>query len=139
MTTLTRIKKPIRALLLEDSPVDAEAIAGYLTGAGYQVDPLRVETEAAFIAALAEPFDVILSDYSLPGYSCAEALEAVKQHGLEIPFIVVSGHVGEELAVAMVEGRRGGLRFQGPAGGPGPDRQIGAGAKTSCGFSTAGR
>ncbi len=102
MTTL-RPKTPLRVLILEDSPVDAQAIAGHLSGSGYQVESRRVETEAGFLAALKETWDIILSDYSLPEYSCDKALDAVKKRGLEIPVIVVSGHVGEELAVAVVK------------------------------------
>src|SRR5581483_2631922 len=101
--TAHRPKTPLRVLILEDSPVDAQAIAGHLSGSGYQVESRRVETEADFGAALSEKWDVILSDYSLPEYSCDKALEAVKKRGLEIPVVVVSGHVGEELAVAMVK------------------------------------
>ncbi|HWD20472.1 MAG TPA: response regulator [Verrucomicrobiae bacterium] len=94
---------PIRVLLLEDSQVDAEVMLGHLRVAGYDVESVCVDREASFVAALEQKFDVILSDYSLPQWDGMAALAEVQRRGLEIPFIIVSGHLGEELAVSTIK------------------------------------
>ena len=92
----------IRVLILEDRPEDAELMAEELRRGGF--DPLwqRVETEADYLAGLAWGPSVILADYHLPGFDAARALRLLQERGLDIPFIVVSGFIGEDLAVATM-------------------------------------
>ncbi len=86
-------------LHLEDSELDHELALAHLRRAGLQVTTRRVETRAEFAAALHEPWDLVLSDYHLPGFSGLEALEMVKASAPHLPFILVSGQIGEETAV----------------------------------------
>lgn len=90
---------PLRVLLVEDLPSDAELIALRLHEDGFAAACRRVETEAEFLAALEPPPDIILADWSLPRFSGLRALELLRERGLEIPFIIVSGSIGEELAI----------------------------------------
>ncbi len=93
-------RSPLRVLLLEDSDDDAAILARHLGGAGYDVDICRVETGRAFEAALDRgSWQIVLSDYVVPGYSGIAALRAIRDRSLETPFIVVSGELGEENAV----------------------------------------
>jgi len=93
----------LRILQIEDSESDAELIARRIAGGGYEVLARRVESGEAMRDAMREgPWDVIVSDYSLPGFDASAALELLKSTGQDIPFIVVSGAIGEETAVAMM-------------------------------------
>ena len=92
----------LRVLHLEDSEPDHELEMAFLRRAGLEVDTLRVDSEPAFRAALEEPWDIILSDYNVPGFSGLAALEVVKAHGRRLPFILVSGEIGEDVAVAAM-------------------------------------
>ena len=92
--------KPLRVLLVEDDPDDGELIRLALQRGGYKPLTLRVETAADLRRALAEqPWDVVLSDYSLPAFSGPAAFAVVRETGFDIPFLIVSGTVGEEVAV----------------------------------------
>jgi signal transduction histidine kinase len=88
-----------RLLHLEDSELDHSLALAYLQRAGLAVQALRVESRDQFTLALAEPWDVILSDYNLPGYSGLEALAHLRERGVDLPFILVSGQIGEDTAV----------------------------------------
>jgi signal transduction histidine kinase len=94
---------PIRILLVEDSELDAELIVDHLLGDGLAVDARRIEDEASFASALEEfrP-DVIISDLSMPQFSGYRALELARRTAPDIPFIFVSGTMGEEAAVEAV-------------------------------------
>jgi signal transduction histidine kinase len=94
---------PLRVLLVEDSEDDALLIARELRRGDYAPAIERVETESAMKAALADPWDVVISDYSLPRFSGPAALSLLKATELDIPFIVVSGAIGEEVAVAAMK------------------------------------
>ncbi len=95
---------PLRLLLVEDSEDDAALLLRVLRRDGYAVTFRRVETAEALFAALAdETWDLVISDYSLPQFSGPRALALFKERGLDIPFIVVSGAVGEEAAVALMK------------------------------------
>ena len=92
-------QRSLRVLHLEDSEFDHELAMANLQHGGRQVQTLRVDTEAGFRAALEEDWDAILSDYNLPGFSGLAALEILKESGRLLPFIIVSGEIGEDVAV----------------------------------------
>lgn len=96
----------LRVLIVEDCEDDALLLVRSLKGAGYTPDFLRVETGAGMREALTtQEWDIIISDYKLPGFSGLAALEVYKAADLDIPFIIVSGTIGEDVAVeAMVAG-----------------------------------
>jgi PAS domain S-box-containing protein len=89
----------LKALLVEDDADDAELLARKIKEAGYQLEWTRVETEADFLASLRKPPDIIFSDFSIPKFGGLRALEVLRSTGLDVPLILVSGTVGEELAV----------------------------------------
>ena len=89
----------LHILMAEDSPDDAQLILLQLEQEGWEVEYRRVDTEAAFIASLDPPPDLILSDFSMPRFSGLQALRIVKERELNIPFILISGTIGEEIAV----------------------------------------
>jgi|GEM_PF-1422269 len=93
----------IRAILLEDDETDADLIVATLTQAGMPVECHRVDNELDFRAALASAPDLILSDYSLPGFDGLQALEIVLAAGLKTPFVIVSGAIGEDVAVGAIK------------------------------------
>jgi len=97
------VLQPLHALLVEDNPDDAELIAHELRRAGLAVTWDRVDSEADYLAHLDKSPAIILADYSLPQFSGLRALELLQQRGLNIPFIVVSGTIGEEAAAAVVK------------------------------------
>ena len=88
-----------RVLHLEDSELDHELLLAHLARGGLMAQTRRVETEVAFLEALDEPWDVVVSDYNLPGFSGLVALELLKANARDVPFILVSGEIGEETAV----------------------------------------
>lgn len=92
---------PLRVLIVENSENDVLLIADCLSESGYQVDWQMVETAPQLTATLAsgQPWDVVLSDYTMPGFSGLDALAIFKRSGLDIPFLLVSGSIGEERAV----------------------------------------
>jgi two-component system, cell cycle sensor histidine kinase and response regulator CckA len=90
----------LRVLSVEDSERDAALLRRHLERAGYELTFARVETPAAMRAALeTREWDIILADYTMPQFGALAALALLKETGLDIPFIVISGTVGEELAV----------------------------------------
>ena len=96
------ISAPVRIVILEDRPEDAELMAHELRRSCFDPAWLRLETEAQFLNALKSPPDVILADYRMPRLDAPRALELLHGMGLDIPFIVVSGAMGEEAAVSMM-------------------------------------
>ena len=94
----------MQVLIVEDSENDAELLELELERAGYEPRCQRVETPSQMGAALqAQPWHVVIADYVLPQFSGLAALALVKQKGLDIPFIVVSGHITEDTAVAAMK------------------------------------
>jgi PAS domain S-box-containing protein len=94
----------LRVLLVEDSEDDALLVLRELRRAGWRVEAERVETAEAMKAALAtRVWDVVLADYRLPHFSAPAALAVLSEQGLDLPFIIVSGAVGEEAAVAVMK------------------------------------
>ncbi len=87
-------------LIIEDSRDDAHLILREVQRGGYEVESERVETAEAMRAALArQKWDLVICDFSLPRFSAPNALELLKKSGYDIPFIIVSGTIGEEFAV----------------------------------------
>jgi PAS domain S-box-containing protein len=94
----------LRVLLLEDSESDAELVVRQLARGGYDVRARRVEDAAATRGALADAqWDLIVSDYRMPDFTAPEALKILQETGQDIPFLIVSGTIGEEVAVAMMK------------------------------------
>jgi PAS domain S-box-containing protein len=93
---------PIRVLLLEDRPEDAELILHELRKSGFEPAWERLETEPEYLERLQSPPDVILADYRMSRLDAPRALELLRALNLDIPFIVVSGAIGEDLAVAIM-------------------------------------
>lgn len=98
-----REAKPLRALIIEDSEVDALLLAQQLKAGGYRLHSRRVDTAADLAAALeSETWDIIFSDHSMPHFNSTEALAIFRATGSDIPFLIVSGSIGEEEAVAAM-------------------------------------
>ncbi len=96
--------RPLRVLNIEDSEEDSELIQLQLRRSGYELEYLRVETGEQMRTALsAQEWDVIISDHSLPHFDGLAALDIFKETEFDIPFIVVSGRVGDELAVRLMK------------------------------------
>jgi diguanylate cyclase (GGDEF)-like protein len=98
------MSKPIRVLIVEDSENDARLLIRELRRGGFASEFERVDTAEAMAAALANgSWDLVVSDYSMPRFSGIAALELLKQSGLDLPFIIVSGAIGEDVAVAAMK------------------------------------
>ncbi len=96
--------KPIHVLIVEDSGDDALMVSRALRCGGYDVTSERVETADAMRAALARKVpDVVLSDHAMPHFSAPAALEVLNKSGLDVPFIIVTGVLGEEEAVRLMK------------------------------------
>jgi two-component system cell cycle sensor histidine kinase/response regulator CckA len=96
-------RRAIRVLHVEDEPKDAELIRELLHDAGFEATVEQVGSRDAFLAALARtPFDLVLSDYTLPGFDGLTALTLAQTVAPSLPFIAVSGTLDEEAAVEMV-------------------------------------
>jgi PAS domain S-box-containing protein len=93
----------INLLLVEDNELDATLLAHELRHAGFEVRLERVETAETMQAALLNgEWDAVVSDYKLPAFSAPKALETLRKSGKDLPFIVVSGTIGEETAVEIM-------------------------------------
>ena len=98
------MKSPIRVLIIEDSEDDKELILLELKRGGYNPEYLHVQSREAFDCALVEQdWDIILSDYSMPNFDGLSALTTVKEKEFDIPFILISGTIGEDVAVAAMK------------------------------------
>ena len=94
---------PLRVLLIEDSEDDALLTLRALRRAGMELESLRVQDAAGLAVALEQSWDVIISDFSLPGFSGLAALAMCRACDAQVPFILMSGIVGEEMAVAAMK------------------------------------
>lgn len=95
---------PVRILMVEDSIDDYDLLLIHLRNAPFQCDAKRVDTGHGLREALAaEPWDIVISDHNLPSFGSGEALEIVKQSGRDIPFIIMSGTIGETAAVEAMQ------------------------------------
>ena len=92
----------LRVLILEDLPDDAELVLHALRAAGYDPQWERVECEADYLAGLDPGLDVIIGDFRLPGFDALRALKLLQERALDVPFILVSGTIGEEMAVSVM-------------------------------------
>jgi diguanylate cyclase (GGDEF)-like protein len=96
--------RPLRILLVEDSEDDAALLLRELRKGGYDPDCRLVDSGSDFESALlSKNWDIVITDHNLPGYSSQATLAAVKHSGLDIPVIIVSGSIGEEIAVAAMK------------------------------------
>ena len=91
--------RTLRVLHLEDSVMDHELAMAHLARGGLRVESQRIDSEIAFLDALDQGWDVVISDYNLPGFSGLVALELLKARARDVPFILVSGEIGEDTAV----------------------------------------
>lgn len=97
------MRSPLRLILVEDSEDDARLIVRTLSRGGFDVAWQRVETAEALQSLLNDQlWDLVVSDHGLPHFSAPEALRLVRNRGLDLPFIIVSGSMGEDLAVAAM-------------------------------------
>lgn len=95
---------PLRALIVEDSEDDAVLLVRELKRGGFDVEHMRVDSSATMNVALERRcWDIVISDYSMPGFSGAEALKILRARTSEVPFIYVSGTLGEDTAVAALK------------------------------------
>ena len=99
------MNKLLRVLIVEDSEDDAELLAIELERGGYSVIHHRVETKEEMEAALKKSpaWDIVLADYSMPKFSAIAALNLLKEWELDLPFVIVSGKIGEDTAVAAMK------------------------------------
>ncbi len=94
---------PLRVLILEDRPSDAQLMLHELRNCGFEPQWERVDTEEEYVSRLAPTVDVILADHSMPRFNSIRALELLQERQLDIPFIVVSGAIGEDVAVCAMK------------------------------------
>ncbi len=98
------MSKPLNLLIIEDSEVDALLILGHLKHGGYDPQHRRVDTASDLRDALSrQKWDIILSDHNMPGFSSTAALEMVRAVDSDVPFLIVSGSIGEEEAVSAMK------------------------------------
>ncbi|MGB6875760.1 MAG: response regulator [Candidatus Acidiferrales bacterium] len=90
---------PLKLLLIEDSEADAEMLARAIRKGGYEISYKRVDTGEALQASLLESWDLVISDHSMPGFSGIAALKMVREKQADVPFVFVSGTIGEDTAV----------------------------------------
>jgi DNA-binding NtrC family response regulator len=99
------MKTPLRVLIVEDSEFDAQVMVSLLRKGGYDVTFQRVESAEAMQTALATgEWQLVLADYNLPTFNAPAALKLLQDTGLDLPFIIVSGGIGEDIAVACMKG-----------------------------------
>lgn len=96
--------KPIRVLIVDDSEDDALLLVRQLRNSGFDPGFERVDSAGAMNAALDKAgWDIVLSDFVMPGFGGLQAIELVRQRGFDIPIVIVSGKIGEETAVSCVK------------------------------------
>ena len=104
LTTLWNMSAPLHVILVENSAADAELNLHELGQAGFQCQPRVVSTHADFVAQFGRfPFDIVLADYRLPGWTGMDAFSAMREAGRDVPFILVTGILGEEIAVECIK------------------------------------
>lgn len=96
------MKRPLRVLIVEDNPYDVELVLLELRRANFDVSWRHACTEGEYLEHLQPELDIILSDYDMPSFSGPQALILLQQSGLDIPFIIISGTIGEDVAVEVM-------------------------------------
>ena len=97
-------RAPLRILLIEDNPADAELIRYELQRGGVEHESRCVASKRAFVAELGkEPPDAVISDFTMPQFNALDALHALKERRVDVPFILVTGSQSEEVAVACIK------------------------------------
>jgi two-component system cell cycle sensor histidine kinase/response regulator CckA len=96
-------RRPLRVLIVEDNEYDAEIVVRQLKQAGFDPSWVRVDSEPSYLKALDPDLDVILADFNMPTFSAPRALELLRSRGIGVPLIVVSGSIGEETAVKVLQ------------------------------------
>ena len=98
------MNRKLRVLIVEDSEDDCLLLARMLRKSGYDLEHLRVDNAHDMSGALeSRKWDIVISDYSMPHFNGLSALKLVQKHGLDIPFIIVSGVIGENVAVEVMK------------------------------------
>lgn len=97
------MEQSLKIVFAEDNPTDAELVLRQLRREGFKIDATIVDTEEAYLAGIHAGLDLIISDYDMGGFSGLHALELLKKCGFDVPFILISGTVGEELAVEAIK------------------------------------
>jgi len=98
------MSQPLRLLIVEDSEDDAQLLLRQIRREGMDVDSLRVDTATAMREALMQQrWDVVISDYTMPAFSAIDARALLAEVSADIPFIIVSGTIGEETAVKALK------------------------------------
>jgi two-component system, cell cycle sensor histidine kinase and response regulator CckA len=104
LTTLWNMAAPLHVLLIENSVADAELNLHELGHAGFQCKPQIIATRAEFLEHVGRfPFDIVLAGYRLPGWTGMDAFSAMRQAGRDVPFILVTGVLGDEVAVECIK------------------------------------
>jgi two-component system cell cycle sensor histidine kinase/response regulator CckA len=104
ISTEWNMATPLRVMVIENSVADAELTVQQLQQNGFQCRPQIVDTRSEFLTQLARfPYDIVLADYRLPGWTGMDAFFALRESGHDVPFILVSGTVGEEVAVECIK------------------------------------
>ena len=96
-------QKPLKALVIEDSKLDALLLEEQLKAGGYQPDTRRVDNAKDLREALGQKWDIVFSDHNMPQFNSTEALRIVRANNTDIPFLIVSGSIGEEAAVLAMK------------------------------------
>jgi two-component system, cell cycle sensor histidine kinase and response regulator CckA len=94
---------PLRVLIIEDSEDDTALVVRELRRGGYDVEYERVDSPDGLTEALSRKWNLIISDHSMPRFTGTEALKLVRKQGVDVPFIFISGTIGEETAVAALK------------------------------------
>lgn len=97
------MNRTLRILHLEDDPADAELIAAALRADGLACECTQAQSRAEFVAAMEQPWDLILADYALPGFDGISAQHIARARRPDVPFVFVSGSIGEEIAVERLK------------------------------------
>jgi DNA-binding NtrC family response regulator len=98
------MKQLLRALVVEDSADDTRLLERELQRGGFAPACRRVDTAEGMAAALAsETWDIVISDHTIPGFGSLEALRLLRASQPDLPFIVVSGTIGEDIAVSVMK------------------------------------
>jgi signal transduction histidine kinase len=103
-TGMNNARRSLSVLLVEDSKLDAELLARALERGGFEIKWLRVDTADEMEVALSkQAWDIILCDHAMPQFNAPQALELLKRHNRDVPFIIVSGYIEEDTAVAAMK------------------------------------